>query len=105
MILIIIVPVVVAISLCMLQPGRQAAAGIGIATALLAILWVASGGEQDQGLTSTYALMAAPGVALAALAHLTHRILGAKLPVWGYALAADAVLFAISAFLRALQTA
>ena len=59
MILIIIVPVVVAISLCMLQPGRQAAAGIGIATALLAILWVASGGEQDQGLTSTYALMAA----------------------------------------------
>ena len=102
MILIIIVPVVVALSLCLLQPGRQAAAGIGIAAALLAILWVASGGEKDQGLTSTYAVMAAPGVALAALAHLTHRILGPKLPVWGYAVAAVAVLFAVSAFLRAL---
>jgi hypothetical protein len=46
--------------------------------------------------------MAAPGVALAALAHLTHRILGPKLPVWGYAVAAVAVLFAVSALLRAL---
>jgi hypothetical protein len=102
MILLIIVPVVVALSLCLLPPGRQAAAGIGIVAALLAILWVASGGKADTGLTSTYAVMAAPGVALAALAHLTHRILGPRLPVWGYALAAVILLFALSAFMRAL---
>lgn len=102
MIFIIIVPVVVAVSLCLLPPGRQAAAGIGIAAALLAVLWVASGGEQDEGLASTYAVIAAPGVALAALAHLTHRIMGPRLPVWGYALASVVVLVAVSAFLRAL---
>jgi len=92
MIVIIIVPVVVALSLCLLPPGRQAAAGIAIAAGVLAVLWVVSGGDQDEGLTSTYAVMAAPGVALAGLAHLTHRIVGPRLPVWGYALAAVLVL-------------
>lgn len=101
MIVLLIVPLVVAISLCLLPPGRQAAVGIAIAAAFLALLWVASGGAQDEGLTSTYAMMAAPGVALAALAHLTHRILGARLPVWGYALAAVILLVALSAVLRA----
>ena len=102
MIVLIIVPVVVALTLCLLPPGGQAALGIGISAALLAALWFASGGEQDDGLTSTYAMMAAPGVALAALAHLTHRILGPRLPVWGYALVAVILLIALSALLRAL---
>lgn len=100
MIFLLLVPAVVALSLCLLQPGRQAAAGIAIAAILLAILWVASGGSRDEGLTATYAMMAAPGVALAGLAHLTHRILGPMLPVWGYALAAVLVLLALSAVLR-----
>lgn len=102
MILLIIVPLVVALSLCFLPPGRQAAIGIGIAAAFLAVLWVASGGTADEGLTSTYAMMAAPGVALAGLAHLTFHIMGPRLPVWGYALAAITLLFALSALLRAL---
>jgi len=102
MILLILVPVVVAVSLCLLPTGRQAAAGIGIAAVFLAILWFAAGGHADEGLTSTYAMMAAPGVALAALAHLTHRILGPRLPVWGYALAAVILVVVLSAFLRAL---
>ncbi|MEE4348276.1 MAG: hypothetical protein V2I53_15880 [Paracoccaceae bacterium] len=102
MIPLLIVPVVVALSLCLLPPGRQAAMGIAVASAFLAILWFAAGGGQDQSLTGTYIVMAAPGVALAALAHLTHRILGPRLPVWGYALAAVVLLFLASAFLRAL---
>ena len=102
MILLIIVPVVVALSLCLLPAGRQAAVGIGIAAVFLAVLWVAAGGQEDEGLTSTYAMMAAPGVALAGLAHLTHRILGPRLPVWGYAVAAVILLYLASAFLRAL---
>ena len=102
MIPLLIVPVVVALSLCLLPPGRQAAIGIAVASAFLAILWFAAGGGQDQSLTGTYIVMAAPGVALAALAHLTHRILGPRLPVWGYALAAVVLLFLASAFLRAL---
>jgi hypothetical protein len=102
MIPLIIVPVVVALSLCLLPPGRQAAIGIAVASAFLAILWFAAGGGQDQGMTSAYIVMAAPGVALAALAHLTHRILGPRLPVWGYALAAVVLLYLASAFLRAL---
>ncbi len=102
MIPLLIVPVVVALSLCLLPPGRQAAMGIAVASAFLAIIWFAAGGGQDQSLTGTYIVMAAPGVALAALAHLTHRILGPRLPVWGYALAAVVLLFLASAFLRAL---
>ena len=105
MIPLLIVPVVVALSLCLLPPGRQAAIGIAVASAFLAILWFAAGGGQDQSLTGTYIVMAAPGVALAALAalaHLTHRILGPRLPVWGYAFAAVVLLFLASAFLRAL---
>lgn len=102
MILLIIVPMVVALSLCLLPPGRQAAAGIGIAAVFLAALWFAAGGDQDVGLTSTYAMMAAPGVALAALAHLTYRILGPRLPVWGYAVAAVVLLYLASALLRTL---
>ena len=102
MIVLILVPLVMAISLCLLPPGRQAVAGIGIAAIVLAGLWLAAGGSADRGLTATYAMMAAPGVALAALAHLTHRILGPRLPVWGYALAAVILLFAVSALLRAL---
>jgi hypothetical protein len=102
MIPLIIVPVVVALSLCLLPPGRQAAMGIAVASVFLVILWFAAGGGQDQGLTNTFIVMAAPGVALAALAHLTHRILGPRLPVWGYALAAVVLLYLASAFLRAL---
>lgn len=102
MILLIIVPMVVALSLCLLPPGRQAAAGIGVATAFLAVLWFAAGGDQDEGLIGTYAMMAAPGVALAGMAHLTYHIMGPRLPVWGYALAAIPLLFALSALLRAL---
>lgn len=102
MILLLLVPAVVALSLCLLPPGRQAAAGIGIAAAFLAVLWFATDGIQGEGLGGTYALMAAPGVALAGLAHLTHRVLGPRLPVWGYALAALLLLMALSAFLRAL---
>lgn len=102
MIPLLIVPVVVALSLCLLPPGRQAAIGIAVASAFLAILWFAAGGGQDQSLTGTYIVMAAPGVALAALAHLTHRFLGPRLPVWGYAFAAVVLLFLASAFLRAL---
>ena len=102
MILLMIVPLVVALSLCLLPPGRQAAMGIGIAAAFLAVLWFAAGGAADEGLTSTYAMMAAPGVALAGLAHLTYHTMGPRLPVWGYALAAILLLFAVSALLRAL---
>jgi hypothetical protein len=102
MIILILVPVVVALSLCLLPPGRQAAAGIGLVAVFLAILWAVSGGMADQGMGGTYAMMAAPGVALAALAHLTHRILGPRLPVWGYAGVAVILLFALSALLRAL---
>lgn len=102
MMLIFIVPIVVAVSLCLLPPGRQAVTGIGMTAALLVVLWFVSGGSREAGLTGTYVLMAAPGVALAALAHLTYRILGPRLPVWGYALAGVAVLFAISVFLNAV---
>ena len=102
MIFFLLVPAVVALSLCLLPPGRQAAAGIGIAAVFLAVLWFATGGTEGEGLGGTYALMAAPGVALAGLAHLTHRVLGPRLPVWGYALAAVLLLMALSAFLRAL---
>lgn len=102
MIVVLIVPVVLALSLCLLPPGRPAATGIGVTAALLLVLWFASGGVGGQGLTGSYVLMAAPGVALAALAHLTHRILGPRLPVWGYALAAVVILVAISTFLNAV---
>lgn len=102
MILLFLVPCVVAASLCLLQPGRQAAYGIGITATVLAMLWIISGSNREEGLASTYVLLAAPGVALAALAHLTHRILGPRLPVWGYAIAAVVILAAVSAFLNAL---
>ena len=102
MILILLVPIVVALSLCLLPPGRQAAMGIGIIAILLIVLWVISGGSRAEGLTGAYVVMAAPGVALAGLAHLTHRILGPRLPVWGYAVAAVALLYLASAFLQAL---
>lgn len=102
MIVLVLVPLVMAISLCLLPAGRQAAVGIGIATIVLAVLWFAAGGEADEGLTATYAMLAAPGVALAALAHLTHRILGPRWPVWGYALAAVLLLVALSVILRAV---
>ena len=38
MIPLLLVPAVVALSLCLLPPGRQAAAGIGIAAVFLAVL-------------------------------------------------------------------
>ncbi len=102
MIMLFLVPVDVAASLCLLSPGRQAAYGIGITVTVLAILWVMAGGHRAAGLTGTFVLLAAPGVALAGLAHLTHRILGPRLPVWGYAIAAAAILGAASVLLNAL---
>lgn len=102
MILIFVVPLVVALSLCLLPPGRQAVLGIGITAVVLAALWVIGGGDQGAGLTGTYALMAAPGVALAALAHLTYRILGPRLPVWGYAAAAVVFLIGLSAVMKTM---
>lgn len=102
MILIFIVPIVVALSLCLLPPGRQAGLGIGITAVVLAAIWVASGGRQGEALTGSYVLMAAPGVALAALAHLTYRILGPRLPVWGYAVAAVVFLTTLTAILNTM---
>ncbi|MFD1195355.1 hypothetical protein ACFQ3C_11800 [Seohaeicola saemankumensis] len=100
--ILLLIPAVMALSLCLLQPGRQAAVGIGIVAVVLAVLWFAAGGNRGEGLAGTYALMAAPGVALAGLAHLTHRVLGPRLPVWGYAVAGVLLLIGLSALLRAL---
>lgn len=102
MILIFIVPMIVALSLCLLPPGRQAGLGIAITAVALAALWVASGGWQAQTMTGSFVVMAAPGVALAALAHLTYRILGPRLPVLGYAVAAVVFLIALSAIVNTM---
>lgn len=102
MILVFFVPLVLALSLCLLSPGRQAAIGIGATAIFLLVLWLVFGTNQEAGLVGSYAVVAAPGVALAGLAHLTHRILGPLLPVWGYAVAAVGLLYLASAFLRAI---
>jgi hypothetical protein len=102
MILVFLVPLVLALSLCLLSPGRQASIGIGATAVFLLVLWIAFGTNQEAGLVGSFAVLAAPGVALAGLAHLTHRIVGPHLPVWGYAVAAVVLLYLASAFLRAI---
>jgi len=91
MIVIILLPLVIGLFLTLIPTGRGAALGIGVAALMVAatlILPVGTG-----GLAQGYALLAAPGIVVAALAHGLRAVTGPLLPVWAWALIVAGAVF------------
>ncbi|MBW6507222.1 MAG: hypothetical protein K0B00_10795 [Rhodobacteraceae bacterium] len=74
----LLLPVVVYLSLCRLAAGREALIGVGFAAVVAALAWIAAPDMR------ALVLVAAPGIAAAALVQGVRLILGARLTRGGY---------------------
>jgi hypothetical protein len=96
--LLIVYPVAVYVSLCLL-PRARAALGVGLAVAALGMVWVVNDPATDEGAVRFLVLLGAAPVALAALAQALRGVIAPDSPRWMWpALAGGVALTAVFLF-------